>query len=268
MLQSCSRVLVVVDNVGVRETLGLALRRSGLEVEIVGSGAEAVVAARVRPFKLAIIDQRLPDVSGLVLVDVLKREGIVIPWLLTSGCMDADLAVAARERYAMRALSLPFYVEDGVTLVAEKARRDGSDWPVREPASQPRSAADRVAVLILRSCALEYDPRTLADLASGLALSRSALAEACRIVGLHPHDVRDFGRILRGLSACRGEVSCVSAELLVSDRRTLLGLLRRAGLWRPPRMAMSVEQFVAVQQFIPRGHPVIQHLLHHLRISS
>jgi len=57
-------VLVVEDEVKIRELLRSYLERAGLDVVTTGSGAEAItLAARAEP-DLIILDLRLPDVPG------------------------------------------------------------------------------------------------------------------------------------------------------------------------------------------------------------
>ena len=56
-------VLVVEDEVKIRELLRSYLERAGLDVVTTGSGAEITLAARAEP-DLIILDLRLPDVPG------------------------------------------------------------------------------------------------------------------------------------------------------------------------------------------------------------
>src|SRR5215471_21699184 len=88
-------VLVVDDDPTARETVGRILRLSSVRVYEADTGAAAVCAARAQPVDLAVIDYRLPDISGLDVARTLGRERIVIPWILMSGWMDVELAVEA-----------------------------------------------------------------------------------------------------------------------------------------------------------------------------
>ncbi|HET7530526.1 MAG TPA: ATP-binding protein [Mycobacteriales bacterium] len=89
------RVLVVDDDPGMRETLSEILSREHIPSVTAASGhaAEAVMAQG--QVALAIVDQRLPDVTGVDLVDRLKAYDGDLPVLLLSGYASAEAALAA-----------------------------------------------------------------------------------------------------------------------------------------------------------------------------
>ncbi|MGH9009630.1 MAG: response regulator [Acidimicrobiia bacterium] len=57
-------VLVVEDEVKIRELLRAYLEREGFEVVSTGSGAEAIGLAQLARPDLVLLDLRLPDVAG------------------------------------------------------------------------------------------------------------------------------------------------------------------------------------------------------------
>src|SRR5438034_5603671 len=60
-----SRVLVVDDEPGLRQSLGLLLADAGYDVAAEGNGAKALARALAEPFDLVLCDVRMPDMDGL-----------------------------------------------------------------------------------------------------------------------------------------------------------------------------------------------------------
>ena len=65
-----SKILVVDDEVGIREVLRDALNKDGHEVTTVPSADQAYATLLKQPFDLVITDLQIADASGM---DVLKR---------------------------------------------------------------------------------------------------------------------------------------------------------------------------------------------------
>jgi DNA-binding response OmpR family regulator len=72
-------IIVVEDDVDLRETLRRALSREGYQVTGVGSAEEALSLVRKRPFDLAIVDLVLPDMGGMRLLEELRDLGLMPP---------------------------------------------------------------------------------------------------------------------------------------------------------------------------------------------
>lgn len=66
-------MLVVDDEPQLAELIARHLRREGYAVDAVGDGIAALIAARERDFRLAVIDVTLPGMSGLELVRRLRE---------------------------------------------------------------------------------------------------------------------------------------------------------------------------------------------------
>ena len=72
-------VLVVDDDAGTRETTVSVLRCLKMSASEADTGAAAIAAIRARQFDLALIDFRLPDISGLDVVIELKKARLSVP---------------------------------------------------------------------------------------------------------------------------------------------------------------------------------------------
>jgi CheY-like chemotaxis protein len=90
------RVLICEDDSAIRLLLDKLLTRHGLEVDSVGTGAEAMARLREGPYELIVLDLLTPVMSGYDVIDRLRRER---PHLL-----DRVVIVTALQRAFVEAL--------------------------------------------------------------------------------------------------------------------------------------------------------------------
>ncbi len=88
-------VLVVDDDAGLQNTLCDILDMTGIDATGVGSGSEATQWCEVHTPDLVVLDQRLPDASGLQLAALLKANSPLLPVVLLTGYVSTDTAIAA-----------------------------------------------------------------------------------------------------------------------------------------------------------------------------
>src|SRR5688572_27062515 len=88
-------VLVVDDDEGVRSTIVDILTLAGFTVTASGSAAEAEAAQLAGPARVAVVDYRLPDTTGLELATRLKQADPDLPIIVLTGNASLETAVAA-----------------------------------------------------------------------------------------------------------------------------------------------------------------------------
>jgi signal transduction histidine kinase len=88
-------VLIVDDDIGLQETLCEILEVTGIAAVGVGSANEATTWCDRNSPDLALLDQRLPDASGLQLAALLKARLPTLPVVLLTGYVSTDTAIAA-----------------------------------------------------------------------------------------------------------------------------------------------------------------------------
>ena len=88
-------VLIVDDDEGVRTTIVDILTLAELTVAAAASAGEALAAQRADPARVAVVDYRLPDATGLELVTQLKQADPDLPVIVLTGNASLETAVAA-----------------------------------------------------------------------------------------------------------------------------------------------------------------------------
>jgi signal transduction histidine kinase len=88
-------VLVVDDDIGLQGTLCDVLHLTGIDATGVGSASEATEWVDEHNPDLVVMDQRLPDSSGLQLAALLKARTPLLPIVLLTGYVSTDTAIAA-----------------------------------------------------------------------------------------------------------------------------------------------------------------------------
>jgi two-component system response regulator FixJ len=91
-------VIVLDDDLAVRSSLKFSLEIEGFTVRSYASGAELLGAGDLTDCRCLVVDQHLPGMSGLDLIDMLRNRHFSAPAILITG--DPSPAVRARARKA------------------------------------------------------------------------------------------------------------------------------------------------------------------------
>ncbi|WP_304191502.1 response regulator transcription factor [Phenylobacterium aquaticum] len=105
-------MIVVDDDLGVREALDSLLRSVGLSVLLFGSVQEFLAAKLPDAPCCLVLDVRLPGQSGLDLQDELSRADIRLPIIFITGHGDIPMTVRAMKAGAVEFLAKPFRDQD------------------------------------------------------------------------------------------------------------------------------------------------------------
>lgn len=114
-------ILVVDDELSMREFLSICLRRAGHDVVSVESPLAALVALDQAPYDIVITDLRMPgELDGVGLLAEAKRRGHRAEVILVTAFATADTALAAMKQGAYDYLTKPFKVDE-ITAVIGRA---------------------------------------------------------------------------------------------------------------------------------------------------
>ena len=128
-------ILLVDDDRLVLSTLATGLRHAGFDVQQAESAEEAMECAASRNFDLAILDMRMPGLSGSSLANWL-RQNTGIPFLFLSAYSDAELVTEAVREGALTYLVKPIQVEQIVPAIKAALQRAGEIRQLRETTRQ------------------------------------------------------------------------------------------------------------------------------------
>jgi NtrC-family two-component system response regulator AlgB len=101
-------VLIIDDDLGIRETLGIALETQGHRVETVVSPGAAEKKLRSNSFEVAFLDLRLGSANGLDLLPDLLRLSPRLAVIVITAYSSVESAVTAIQRGAFDYLAKPF----------------------------------------------------------------------------------------------------------------------------------------------------------------
>jgi two-component system, LuxR family, response regulator FixJ len=110
-------VAVVDDDPAVLDSLKFLLELEGYRVNTYSS-AGAFLADRVAAPNCLILDQHMPQMSGLDLAERLRRAGALVPVLLITGSSSPAILARASSLGVEKVLDKPFRDEDLLNFVS------------------------------------------------------------------------------------------------------------------------------------------------------
>ncbi|NNE91318.1 MAG: response regulator transcription factor [Verrucomicrobiales bacterium] len=117
------RLLLVEDSKRLRETIALALRRSGYKVDATGDGKEGLWMAEDHEYDAAILDIMLPSLDGLSILKKLRDGGDTTPVMFLTAQDTIQDRVAGLRSGADDYLVKPFALEELLARVEALCRR-------------------------------------------------------------------------------------------------------------------------------------------------
>jgi len=116
------RVLLVDDEVSIQRAVGPLLKSRGYDVEVVGTGAEAIAAVTARPADLVVLDLGLPDLDGIEVCARIRKISAV-PIIVLSARGSETMKVRALDLGADDYVTKPFGPEELLARIRVALRR-------------------------------------------------------------------------------------------------------------------------------------------------
>ena len=125
-------ILVVDDELSMREFLKILLTKEGYKVSVAAEGNSALALAGQRAFDLVISDIRMPGMSGLDLLAQLKQTQPDVGVIMITAFASPDDAVVAMRNGAFDYITKPFNVDEikSVIKAALKKKQHHEAQPV------------------------------------------------------------------------------------------------------------------------------------------
>ena len=119
-----SKLLVVDDEVFVRELLAEYFTKLNYQVRTAGSAAEALQQVGTESFHAALIDLRMPDASGIDVLHALRKTADDLSIIIMTGYPTVDSAIEAMRAGANDYVVKPFRLKelDGIVTKAVAAQ--------------------------------------------------------------------------------------------------------------------------------------------------
>ena len=117
-----ARILLVDDEIAIQRALSPLLRSRGYDVEVAGTGAEALKTVASRPLDLIVLDLGLPDLEGTDVCRRVREESTVPIIVLSARGAETD-KVAALDLGADDYVTKPFSPEELLARIRVALRR-------------------------------------------------------------------------------------------------------------------------------------------------
>lgn len=137
-------ILIVDDEPEMRLAMSHALSRSGYDVESASNGIEALEKIKKDAFDAVITDIKMPEMSGMQVLEEVKKISPLIPVIMVTAFGTIDNAVEAMKEGASDYIIKPFssdVLEETVNKVFEKSKEMKSGQtigPIRKEESEAR----------------------------------------------------------------------------------------------------------------------------------
>ncbi len=120
---SRSRLLVVDDELDFARMIQTSLGQAGYRVDIAQSATQAIALQRKNPYDLALVDLRMPEMTGLELLQYLKLRDKRIFVILMTAYGSFSIGIEALKRGACDYMAKPFKLKSMKEKVAEALER-------------------------------------------------------------------------------------------------------------------------------------------------
>jgi len=252
-----AQLMLIDDDPGVLVILKDILQEEGYTLVTASSGREGLAFLEHELVDLILSDLRLPDISWLEILRQLRAKQRPIPFVIITDFGNARDAVEAMRLGALDFVEKPISREN-LLRILEGALGEGDEYVspgrLRDEASvltgHEAHAAARWARAVAPTVDSPRDPRTILDWSRIVFSSPSALRNWCRMAGMSPRRSLVFARLLRAVSLGRRGRHKPENLLDVVDRRTLVGLLKLAGLNPWHDLPDSVDAFLEQQTLV------------------
>jgi len=123
MVEKYPRILVIDDELGIREGCRRVLAPLGYSVEVAENGAEGLRKVREWNPDLVLLDVMMPDITGIDLLDPIHAHDPDIVCIIITGYATVELAVQAVKRGAYDFISKPFSADTLILAVHQGLER-------------------------------------------------------------------------------------------------------------------------------------------------
>ena len=118
-----SRILLIDDDAGVRDSMERTLRGAGYAVQSAPTGEEGFEMAKGGVFDVILSDMRMPGISGLDILRQLRDLRVDSAFIIMTGFGTVDTAVEAMKLGAVDFVQKPFFRDELLMRVRSATER-------------------------------------------------------------------------------------------------------------------------------------------------
>ena len=122
-----ARILVVDDDESIRKILSTILEDEGYAVETAENGREAIDKSNMKVYNLALIDVRLPDIEGVVLLTKFKETVPRMRKIIITGFPSIQNAIEAVNNKADGYMLKPFEIGKILETIKEQLEKQRAE---------------------------------------------------------------------------------------------------------------------------------------------
>ncbi len=196
---SPARILVVDDEEGMREFLGILLQKEGYRVQTAQSGQEALVRLGKERFDLVITDLKMPKMSGIELLNRIKEKDPDVGVVLITAYASTETAVDAMKGGAFDYIAKPFDVEEMKEVVRGALKKRLKEGAGRQRAGVLKERSRFGEILGLSPAMqriFELIPRVAPTPTNVLITGESGTGKELVALAIHDHSQRKDGPIV------------------------------------------------------------------------
>lgn len=174
-MSSQQTVYIVDDDAAVRDSLQWLLE--SVELSVAAFGSANALLAQVTPHSRGclVVDLRLPGMSGLDLMDELKKSGVNLPAIMITGHGDVAAAVRAMKAGALDFIEKPFRDEALLDRVRAALRQSEAQYVGDEYLREVTTRAQRLTPREVQVMGRVVQGKLNKEIATELGLSHKTI---------------------------------------------------------------------------------------------
>ena len=124
-----SRILIVEDEPRFASFLDKGLSANGYTTKVAADGRTATAVADDDEFDLVVLDLGLPDIDGIEVLRVMRRQGVTLPVIILTARDDTRDKVSGLDAGASDYITKPFSLEELLARVRARLRDESRVEP-------------------------------------------------------------------------------------------------------------------------------------------